>query len=54
MTVGMGFSSAPARALIAEDAELENAEFAEDFLLRDLDVDSLDPASLDALPEVFA
>jgi hypothetical protein len=54
MTVGMGFSSAPARALIAEDAELENAEFAKDFLLLDLDVESLEPASLDALSEAFA
>jgi len=50
----MAFSSAPARALTAEDAEFENAEFAEDFVLLNLDVESLDPASLDAVSEEFA
>jgi hypothetical protein len=49
----MGFSSALARALTAEDAELENAEIAENFVVFDLDV-ALAPASLDAVSEAFA
>jgi hypothetical protein len=51
MTVGMGFCSAPERALTAEDAE-----FAEDFLFRDLHAESLDAATLDAVSsdKVFA
>src|SRR5271157_5686140 len=40
MTVGMGFCSAPARALTAD-----NAAFAEDFLLFDPDAATLDPLS---------